>query len=150
MKYKINDLKKRKRELKILYKRCTKCNEILPLKQFGKNKKMLDGTENQCKKCRSKKYTHICKICGVEFINDKTFTFKMYTTENFKEVVKLFKNKEIGTLQIIFIDRTGVKTMGMNLYDVSIKSIYPVKLDYTSVENVEFIVTAEYSEIGYE
>ena len=86
----------------------------------------------------------------VEFINDKTFTFKMYTTENVKEVVKLFRNKEIGTLQIIFIDRTGVKTMGMNLYDVSIKSIYPVKLDYTSVENVEFMVTAEYSEIGYE
>ena len=86
----------------------------------------------------------------VEFINDKTFTFKMYTTENLKEVVKLFKNKEIGTLQIIFIDRTGVKTMRMNLYGVSIKSIYPVKLDYTSVENVEFIVTAEYSEIGYE
>ena len=86
----------------------------------------------------------------VEFINDKTFTFKMYTTENLKEVVKLFKNKEIGTLQIIFIDKTGVKTMGMNLYDVSIKSIYPVKLDYTSMENVEFIVTAECSEIGYE
>ena len=86
----------------------------------------------------------------VEFINDKTFTFKMYTTENLKEVVKLFKNKEIGTLQIIFIDRTGVKTMRMNLYDVSIKSIYPVKLDYTSMENVEFMVTAECSEIGYE
>ena len=86
----------------------------------------------------------------VEFINDKTFTFKMCTTENSKEVVKLFKNKEIGTLQIIFIDRTGVKTMRMNLYGVSIKSIYPVKLDYTSVENVEFMVTAEYSEIGYE
>ena len=86
----------------------------------------------------------------VEFINDKTFTFKMYTTENFKEVVKLFKNKEIGTLQIIFIDRTGVKTMRMNLYGVSIKSIYPVKLDYTSMENVEFIVTAECSEIEYE
>ena len=86
----------------------------------------------------------------VEFINDKTFTFKMCTTENSKEVVKLFKNKEIGTLQIIFIDRTGIKTMRMNLYDVSIKSIYPVKLDYTSVENVEFMVTAEYSEIGYE
>ena len=86
----------------------------------------------------------------IEFINDKTFTFKMYTTENFKEVVKLFKNKEIGTLQIIFIDRTGVKTMRMNLYGVSIKSIYPVKLDYTSVENVEFMVTAECSEIGYE
>ena len=86
----------------------------------------------------------------VEFINDKTFTFKMCTTENSKEVVKLFKNKEIGTLQIIFIDRRGVKTMRMKLYGVSIKSIYPVKLDYTSVENVEFIVTAEYSEIGYE
>ena len=86
----------------------------------------------------------------VEFINDKTFTFKMCTTENSKEVVKLFKNKEIGTLQIIFIDRTGIKTMRMNLYGVSIKSIYPVKLDYTSVENVEFMVTAECSEIGYE
>lgn len=86
----------------------------------------------------------------VEFINDKTFTFKMCTTENSKEVVKLFKNKEIGTLQIIFIDRTGIKTMRMNLYGVSIKSIYPVKLDYTSMENVEFMVTAECSEIGYE
>ena len=86
----------------------------------------------------------------VEFINDKTFTFKMYTTENFKEVVKLFRNKEIGTLRIIFIDRDGVKIMEMNLYDVSIKSIYPVKLDYTSMENVEFMVTAECSEIGYE
>ena len=90
------------------------------------------------------------KVNKVEFINDKTFTFKMYTTENVKEVVKLFRNKEIGTLRIIFIDRDGVKIMGMNLYDVSIKSIYPVKLDYTSVENVEFMVTAEYSEIGYE
>ena len=89
-------------------------------------------------------------VSKVEFINDKTFTFKMYTTENSKEVVKLFKNKEIGTLPIIFIDRTGAKTMRMNLCGVSIKSIYPVKLDYTSVENVEFIVTAEYSEIGYE
>ena len=86
----------------------------------------------------------------VEFINDKTFTFKMCTTENSKEVVKLFKNKEIGTLQIIFIDRTGVKTMRMNLYGVSIKSIYPIKLDYTSMENVEFMVVAEYSEIEYE
>ena len=86
----------------------------------------------------------------VEFINDKTFTFKMYTTENVKEVVKLFRNKEIGTLRIIFIDRDGVKIMEMNLYDVSIKSIYPVKLDYTSMENVEFMVTAECSEIGYE
>ena len=86
----------------------------------------------------------------VEFINDKTFTFKMYTTENVKEVVKLFRNKEIGTLRIIFLDRDGVKIMEMNLYDVSIKSIYPVKLDYTSMENVEFMVTAECSEIGYE
>ena len=86
----------------------------------------------------------------VEFINDKTFTFKMYTTENVKEVVKLFRNKEIGTLRIIFIDRDGVKIMEMNLYDVSIKSIYPVKLDYTSMENVEFMVVAEYSEIRYE
>ena len=86
----------------------------------------------------------------VEFINDKTFTFKMYTTENVKEVVKLFRNKEIGTLRIIFIDRDGVKIMEMNLYDVSIKSIYPVKLDYTSMENVEFMVVAEYSEIEYE
>jgi len=86
----------------------------------------------------------------VEFIDDKTFTFKMYATENFKEVVKLSKNKEIGRLQIIFIDRTGVKTIEMSLYGVSIKSIYPIKLDYTSEENVEFIVTAEYSEIEYE
>ena len=86
----------------------------------------------------------------VEFINDKTFTFKMYTTENFKEVVKLSKNKEIVTLQIVFFDRTGIKNIEMTLYGVLIKSIYPIKLDYTSNENVEFMITAEYSEIEYE
>ena len=74
----------------------------------------------------------------------------MYTTENFKEVVKLSKNKEIGTLQIVFIDATGVEIMKMTLYGVSIKSIHPIKLDYISEENVEFIVAAEYSEIEYE
>ena len=75
---------------------------------------------------------------------------KMFSTENFKEVVKLSKNKEIGTLQIVFIDRTGVEIMKMTLYGVSITSIYPIKLDYTSDENVEFMVTAEYSTIEYE
>ena len=86
----------------------------------------------------------------VEFIDDKTFTFKMCATENFKEVVKLSKNKEIVTLQIVFFDRTGIKNIEMTLYGVLIKSIYPIKLDYTSNENVEFMITAEYSEIEYE
>ena len=86
----------------------------------------------------------------VNFGNENTLTMKMFSTENFKEVVKLSKNKELGTLQIIFIDRTGVETIEMTLYGVSITSIYPVKLDYTSNENVEFIVTAEYSKIEYE
>lgn len=89
-------------------------------------------------------------VSKVEFIDDKTFTMKMFTTENFKEVVKLSKNKEIRVLEIVFIDVTGVEVMKMTLYDVSIKSIYPIKLDYTSEKNVEFIVTAEYSTIEYE
>ncbi len=86
----------------------------------------------------------------VNFGNKNTLTIKMFSTENFKEVVKLSKNKELGTLQIIFIDRIGVKTIEMTLYGVLIKSIYPIKLDYVSDENIEFMVTAEYSEIEYE
>ena len=89
-------------------------------------------------------------VKGVNFGNENTLTMKMFSTENFKEVVKLSKNKEIGTLQIVFIDRTGVEIMKMTLYRVSITSIYPIKLDYTSDENVEFMVTAEYSTIEYE
>ena len=86
----------------------------------------------------------------VNFGDENTLTMKMFSTENFKEVVKLSKNKELGTLQIIFIDRMGVKTIEMSLYGVLIKSIYPIKLDYASDENIEFMVTAEYSEIEYE
>ena len=86
----------------------------------------------------------------VNFGDENTLTMKMFSTENFKEVVKLSKNKELGTLQIIFIDRIGVKTIEMTLYGVLIKSIYPIKLDYASDENIEFMVTAEYSEIEYE
>lgn len=86
----------------------------------------------------------------VNFGNENTLTMKMFSTENFKEVVKLSKNKEIGILQIVFIDRTGVEIMKMTLYGVLITSIYPIKLDYTSDENVEFMVTAEYSTIEYE
>lgn len=89
-------------------------------------------------------------VKGVNFGNENTLTMKMFSTENFKEVVKLSKNKEIGILQIVFIDRTGVEIMKMTLYGVSITSIYPIKLDYTSDENVEFMVTAEYSTIEYE
>lgn len=89
-------------------------------------------------------------VKGVNFGSENTLTMKMFSTENFKEVVKLSKNKEIGTLQIVFIDRTGVEIMKMTLYGVSITSIYPIKLDYTSDENVEFMVTAEYSTIEYE
>lgn len=89
-------------------------------------------------------------VKGVNFGNENTLTMKMFSTENFKEVVKLSKNKEIGILQIVFIDRTGVEIMKMTLYGVSITSIYPIKLDYTSYENVEFMVTAEYSTIEYE
>lgn len=86
----------------------------------------------------------------VNFGDENTLTMKMFSTENFKEVVKLSKNKELGTLQIIFIDRIGVKTIEMTLYGILIKSIYPIKLDYASDENIEFMVTAEYSEIEYE
>ena len=89
-------------------------------------------------------------VSKIEFNDDKTFTMKMFTTENFKEVVKLSKNKEVSVLQIVFIDATGAEVMKMILYDVSITSIHPIKLDYTSNENVEFMVTAEYSTIEYE
>ena len=49
---------------------CTKCGRELPLNEFNKNKKLKDGHEGQCKKCRaeSKKiHTNICCVCGKEF-----------------------------------------------------------------------------------
>ena len=81
-----------------------------------------------------------CVVSKVNFGNENTLTMKMFSTENFKEVVKLSKNKELGTLQIIFIDRMGVKTIEMSLYGVLIKSIYPFFFTYGLCfgDNIDF------------
>lgn len=73
MKYKVDNLKKRKGELKVLYKRCTKCNEIKCIKEFTKRntEKTLDGRRNQCELCVSKRNSkqYICEYCGKEFLS---------------------------------------------------------------------------------
>ena len=42
-------------------KQCTKCKRVLPLTEFGKNKKSRDGLQWNCRKCiseQAKKYIH--------------------------------------------------------------------------------------------
>lgn len=67
MKYKVKDLKNLKKELKIIFKKCNICEEILYIKNFAKEKY---GYRNQCKKCRDKSkkvYKLTCKYCKEEF-----------------------------------------------------------------------------------
>ena len=68
--FKVRNIKHLKKELKIIKKKCTKCNSLKSVMDYGKSNKNIGGRENQCKECRRKKYKHICEICGKDYIND--------------------------------------------------------------------------------
>lgn len=68
--YKVKSLASKDRELKKIYKRCSKCKEIKFVKHFYKSSRYCDGYRCSCKKCSSfkkAKYKFICKSCGKEF-----------------------------------------------------------------------------------
>lgn len=53
---------------------CNKCNEELSLNDFYTSKKIKDGYENTCKKCREnarKTYKLVCLECGQEFLGKR-------------------------------------------------------------------------------
>ena len=67
MKYNVKDLKNLKKELKIIFKKCNICEEMLHIKKFSKEKY---GYRNQCRACRNKSkklYILTCKYCKEQF-----------------------------------------------------------------------------------
>ena len=60
----------------IKQKKCKACGQILDISEFTTSKRIKDGYENKCKKCRyeAKKGNHtlICKSCGKEFKSAKS------------------------------------------------------------------------------
>lgn len=53
-----------------MQKTCKSCGRTMDVSNFYKSKNIKDGYENKCKACRNaqrKKYTKVCKKCGVEF-----------------------------------------------------------------------------------
>lgn len=60
-----------------IHKICKSCGKNLEVSNFTKSKKVKDGYENKCKKCRQeqrKKIKNICEICGEEFNTAKKET----------------------------------------------------------------------------
>ena len=57
--------------MRVMFKKCTKCGEILFRNEFYNNKKSPSGLSSQCKECSNSKYTHTCEQCGKEFKSDK-------------------------------------------------------------------------------
>ena len=53
--------------MRVMFKKCPKCGEILFRDKFYNNKKSLSGLDASCKECKNSKYTHTCEQCGKEF-----------------------------------------------------------------------------------
>ncbi len=78
------------------YKKCKKCKEILPLKNFNKNKKSSDGIMNICISCqmdnRNRKLTDTEKICircnRVLPLNEEYFIKDNLCLDGFRNVCK--------------------------------------------------------------
>jgi hypothetical protein len=91
------------RETKLLYeqglKKCTKCNEILPIHEFHNNKGTLLGLQNQCKKCKftmDKNYRENPPKGRESFLERQKESYQKYKN-NSPEKYNLFLEKRRGT-----------------------------------------------------
>ena len=50
-----------------MFKKCTKCGEILFRDKFYFDKRVPSGLTGSCKECKNSKYTHTCEQCGREY-----------------------------------------------------------------------------------
>ena len=57
--------------MRVMFKKCTKCGEILFRDKFNSDKRVLSGLTGSCKECKNSKYTHTCEQCGREYKSDK-------------------------------------------------------------------------------
>lgn len=87
--FKVKNIKHLKKELRIIKKKCTKCNNLKKITDYCRCSKNIGGRDNQCKECRRKKYKHACEICGKEYINDKkTLNIVQLNVEQNQEKIK--------------------------------------------------------------
>ena len=53
--------------MRVMFKKCTKCGEILFRDKFYFDKRVPSGLTGSCKECKNSKYTHTCEQCGREY-----------------------------------------------------------------------------------
>lgn len=77
--YKVKIKRNKKKNIlgmKVMFKRCLKCDKVLFRNNFFKNKNNPSGLRIYCAKCENERYKHICEQCGKEFTsNHKTTKF---------------------------------------------------------------------------
>ena len=66
-KIKINKIK----ELKVMYKKCNKCGNVIFHTKFDKDKSKKYGIKNICKQCASSRHKKECILCGKIFTTSK-------------------------------------------------------------------------------
>lgn len=57
--------------MRVMFKKCTKCGEVLFRNEFQKQKRQPTGLNSHCKECRRSQYSHTCEQCGKEFKGGK-------------------------------------------------------------------------------
>ena len=53
--------------MRVMFKKCTKCGEIKFRDKFYFDKRVPSGLTGSCKECKNSKYTHTCEQCGREY-----------------------------------------------------------------------------------
>lgn len=112
-------------------KKCTKCNRILPISEFAKNKTQKDGLQYWCKECRNK-YNQTYKQ-----------THKQYRNQYQKEYYKQFKGYYV---YIIFDKQDNIVYVGQttNYYN----RLYQHLSGYTNATK-EVFDSGDWSKIKY-
>jgi hypothetical protein len=74
-------------------KLCSKCNKLLPIIEFHKNKSSSDGYYSMCSKCK-KEYKHKYYLTNKEYVDDRNKEYYAKTFEKYKEYRKTYNKQK--------------------------------------------------------
>lgn len=77
--------------IQIKFKRCSKCKQVCPTTNFGKDRKAKDGLQFWCKDCKQKyrqEHKKEAKIYGKKYIQEHKEETQKYTQEHKEETQK--------------------------------------------------------------
>jgi len=128
----------------LMYKKCTKCGEILPLKEFGSNKSNKD------------KLQHYCKQCQNSFSKQWKQANKEYVQEYQKQWLQQFDSKYIYTIHdinghIVYVGTTTniYKRCNQHITGNSNISEYMVKNEWLAIKYIKLNNSINNNELRY-